>query len=205
VADLTPEQLAFFSAHGIPLSAVFDASGMRRSDYQRAMKEADKSFAFGVSRCRIGHQSLRTRAGHCIQCDHSRIAYMLGYDAPANIYIAGTLRGRLIKVGRSSDVAVRRQLLNSYRYGGQSDWQILASAHAPAAGRVEFEAHGRLARFSAAGHYEQGGQRHRCYELFECDFADAADAIRASLPNSVELVLRNQDRAENSFQFRPRP
>lgn len=201
MADLTDEQRTFLVAHAIPLSSVFDASGMRKPDYQRAMKEARKSFAFGVSRCLNGHHSIRTRAGHCIQCDHSRIAYMLRHDAQSTIYIAGSIRGRLIKVGCSSDVEVRRKLLNSYWYGGQFDWQILATAYTSAAGSVECAAHSRLAGFQVAGEYEQGGRRHKCYELFRCDFDVAADAVRASLPTNVELCIPDQGRASTAFRF----
>jgi hypothetical protein len=199
--ELTPEQLLFLRAHEVPLSSVFDASGMTKPNYQRAMKEAGKSFAYGVSRCLNGHQSIRTRAGHCIQCDHARIAYMLRHDAQLTIYIAGSARGRLIKVGCSSDVQVRRELLNSYWYGGQFDWRILATASPPAAGRVECEVHAKLARFQAAGDYVQGGRRHKCYELFRCNFDDAVEALRASLPRGIELSIPDSS-ATSAFQFR---
>jgi hypothetical protein len=202
MAELTPEQRTFLAARGIPLSCLFDASGMSKPDYQRAMKEAGKSFAYGVTPCIKGGHRLRTRAGHCIQCDHSKIAYMLRHDAPSTIYIAGSVRGRLLKVGCSNDVQVRRQLLNSYWYGGQFDWQILATAQTPSAGRVEFEVHARLARFHVSGEYVQGGKRRVCYELFRCDFEDAADAVRATLPAGITLRVPNLERATKAFRFR---
>lgn len=202
MAHLSPEQLLFLRVHGIPLSSMFDATGMRTSDYQRAMKEEGKSFAYGVTPCNKALHRLRTRAGHCIQCDHAKIAYMLRHDAKSTIYIAGSARGRIIKVGCSNDVHVRRQLLNSYSYGGQFDWRILATATTARAGRVECDAHARLWRFHAHGEYVQGGKRRTCYELFQCDFDDAAEAVRASLPDGVTLEVLDAERASVAFRFR---
>lgn len=202
MAELTQEQLAFLTVHGIPLSSVFDASGMRKPAYQAAMEELGKSFAFGVTPCNRAMHRLRTRAGHCIQCDHSKIAYMLRYDAAAYLYIAASLKGKLIKVGCSGDVEQRRGMLNAYRYGGQSDWQILAFADCPAAGRLEFAVHCKLARFQVPGGYYQGGKERRCYELFRCNFADARDAVKSELPEGVHLMVRHEDRALAEFAFR---
>jgi hypothetical protein len=203
MTELTDEQRAFLNTHGIPLSAMFDASGMRTAAYQRAMKEADKSFAYGVTPCiKAGHR-LRTRAGHCIQCDHSKIAYMLRYDGPANVYIGGSKRSEVLKIGSSGLVSERCMLLNSYRYGGHADWKMLAWAFTPAAGRVEFDIHNRLGRYSTSGEYVQGGVRRSCYELFRCNFTDALDALRASLPNGVEIKIPDERGAHEDYNFRP--
>ena len=202
MAELTPEQRAFLAAHGIPLSDMFDASGMRKSDYSEAMREAGKNFAFGVSACGKGAHTLRTRAGHCIQCDHAKIAFMIRHEAPANVYIGGSLRGEHIKVGSSGLVQERRMLLNSYRYGGHSDWGMLAWAFTPAAGRVEFDVHTKLARYSAPGEYWHGGVRRSCYELFKCNFDDALEALRDSLSDGVKITIPNEERAYVEYNFR---
>jgi hypothetical protein len=202
MAELTSEQRAFLAAHAIPLSAVFDASGMRRPDYQATMKGLGKSFAFGVTPCNRAMHTLRTRAGHCIQCDTSKIAYMLRYDATAFIYIAGSANGQLIKVGSSGDVHERRGILNGFRYGGQSDWQMLAFANCPSAGRVEFAVHAELSPFQVPGRYTQGGKERSCYELFRCDFADARDAVCSELPKGIDLKVFDEDRALREFAFR---
>lgn len=202
MSDLTREQLAFLAAHGIPLSAMFDASGMRKPDYQQTMRESEKSFAHGVTACSRGGHRLRTRAGHCIQCDHSKIAYMLRHEAPATVYIAASIRGQLMKVGSSGLVPERRMMLNAYRYGDQSDWQMLATACTPAAGRVECDVHAKLARYSVPGGYWQGGKRRSCYELFKCNLADALEALRTSLPDSIELTIADEGRSSTKFNFR---
>lgn len=126
MATLTDEQFKFLRSQNIPLSALFDATGMKKADYRLAMKSEEKSFAYGVTSCGKGEHTLRTRAGHCIQCNHSRIAYMLRHDARAYVYIAASAVGCLIKIGSSIDLAGRTDKLNRYQYGGQKDWQILA-------------------------------------------------------------------------------
>ena len=122
---LTSEQLHFLRQQKILLSTVFDASGMRTADYQQVMKAEGKSFAYGVTQCSKGGHALRTRKGHCIQCDHATIAFMLRHDKKAFVYIAASYGGRLIKVGSSEDVVRRERQLCDYRYGGQDDWHFL--------------------------------------------------------------------------------
>ena len=111
MAGLKPDQLSFLAAHGIPLGSVFDASGMRTADYQTVMKNLGKAFAYGVTPCNRALHTLRTRAGHCIQCDYSKIAYMLRFDATAFIYVAASTNGNLKKVGSSGDIYERRGML----------------------------------------------------------------------------------------------
>jgi hypothetical protein len=202
VAELSSEQRAFLAANGIALSTVFDATGMRKTDYQDAMEELGKSFAYGVTPCRRSMHTLRTRAGHCIQCDPAKIAFMLRYDSSGLVYIAGSEAGRLIKVGSSGDIEQRRGTLNDLCYGGQRDWQILASAKCGAAGRIEFAVHSKLAPFATSGHYFRGAKKQNCYELFRCDFVDAQDALKSELPDGSRLNVKDVERSTALFRFR---
>lgn len=202
MADLTDAQIAFLRSQYIPLSKVFDASGIAKADYQSAMKELGKCFAYGVSPCGKGGHTLRTRAGHCIQCDHSKIAYMMRHESRAFIYIAASASGRLIKVGSSINVADRHEKLNRYRYGGQNDWQIIATADCATAGKVELETHRRLAQFATEGDYERAGRRQRCYELFRCNFGDAREALEAALGRTGSVSVPDEARALAAFNFR---
>lgn len=203
MASLSIEQLSFLRGQRIPLSSVFDASGMSRAQYQVAMKAEGKSFAYGVPACAKGQHSLRTRAGHCIQCDHSKIAFMLRHDTRAYVYIAASHEGRLIKIGSSVDVRDRQEKLRQYEYGGQKDWQILAIANTPAAGRIEFEAHTKLAKSWAPGEYKRAGKTQQCYELFKCSFSEARDAVREALGDPALLKIDDERRAVAVFDFAP--
>lgn len=202
MADLSEAQIKFLRGQNIPLSSLFDATGIKKTDYQLAMKAEGKSFAYGVTPCNAAGHTLRTRAGHCIQCDHAKIAYMLRHDARAYIYIAASATGRLIKIGSSIDIADRRDKLNRYQYGGQNDWQVLATANSPAVGRAELQAHAKLARWSVLGEYVRAGKKQRCYELFRCNFSDARDALISALGKAAPLRIPDEERAMAAFNFR---
>lgn len=200
---LTLDQLRFLRDQRIPMGSVFDASGMRKMEYERTMAVQGLNFAFGVSPCRAAGHTLRTRAGHCIQCDHSKIAYMTRYEAPGFVYIAGSSTGRLLKVGTSINIADRNVKLNDYVYGGQRDWQIVATAFCAAAGKVEGAAQSKLARFAAEGSYTRAGRSQQCYELFRCPFHVAIDAVRSSLPKGETLNVPDQSHSSVSYGFAP--
>jgi hypothetical protein len=202
MASLSPDQLFFLQTQNIPLSSLFDASGMRTADYQAVMKAEGKSFAYGVAPCGSGGHTLRTRRGHCIECDHARIAFMLRHDKRAYVYIAASYAGKLIKIGSSGDVADRTKKLCEYLYGGYGDWQVLSTAATDAAGRIECNVHSRLAQYSVAGEYIRAGHRQNCYELFRCDFSDARDALLAALGSTAKIQTPNEARAESAFKFR---
>jgi len=201
VASLTQQQMSFLRSQNIPMSSLFDASGMKRTDYQSTMKAEGKSFAYGVTPCNAEGHTLRTRAGHCIQCDHSKIAFMLRSDAQAYIYIAASVAGRLIKIGSTIDISDRKDKLNRYKYGDQKDWQILASARNSQAGRVEAKVHTRLSQYWVPGEYYPAGKRQKCYELFRCNFTHARDALRAELGKASTVHIPEPERAEAAFQF----
>jgi len=65
----------------------------------RPRKRAKRSF----SAARAGREEhrLRTRAGHCVQCDIKKLAFLRRHTKPAFVYIAGSLSGRVLKIGSS--------------------------------------------------------------------------------------------------------
>src|SRR5215212_3101491 len=77
---------------------VFDARGMSQWLWKRRAKEAGKDIVLG-SPCRKSGHRLRTRAGHCVQCDPKKLAWVLRETACGQVYVAGSLEGRLIKIG----------------------------------------------------------------------------------------------------------
>jgi hypothetical protein len=146
MAKLSLEQIPFLHSQRISLRELFDASGMKKADYQSAMEDTGQHFAYGVTPCVRGGHALRTKAGHCIQCDTSKISYALRNSKNATVYIAGSTDHRIIKVGLTTDRARRLSQINEYKYGGSSDWEMLAWVQSATAGRVEFEAQNRLQR-----------------------------------------------------------
>jgi hypothetical protein len=179
---LDPEQLAFLSSQKVPLSVVFDATGMRKVDYAEAMKSGGFHFAYGTTPCGKGGHTLRTRAGHCIQCDTSKIAFQMRHRTPGHVYLAGSAKTNLFKVGTTNDLAVREWQLRDWRYGGAADWEVLLSSHVANAGAIEFGAQHRLRHRSEPGTYIRDGRTQGCYELFRCSYDEAREALIAVLP-----------------------
>jgi hypothetical protein len=195
MVELTQAQRAFLMSHHISSSMVFDATALSRSKYQPIMKKLEKSFAYGVTPC--GLDTLRSRAGHCIQCNTARIAFQMRHDKVGIIYIAGSFSSRLIKIGITKDLQQRLAILNHYSYGGADDWENLLWARVLNAGRIEADAHSTLSGFSIEGTYLREGRETECYELFRCSYKVSRDALVELFPANTKI---NADREERSIQ-----
>jgi len=182
MAELSPAQLEFLASQRVPTSMLFDATGMQKRDYALAMSETGTYFAFGVTPCAAGGHQLRTKAGHCIQCDTAKIAYALRHSKEGSVYVAYSEAAKLVKVGVASDLEDRLGKIRDYKYGGASDWNILCSAFAEEAGRLEFVVQDRLSRFRTKGSYIRAGRVQSCYELFSCEPSEAVETLALVAP-----------------------
>lgn len=171
--------MAFLRHHQIPLSKVFDASDHSRAEYQRVMRALDMLVAYGVTPCQRGGHTLRTRAGHCAQCNTAVLAYQLRNDGTGYVYIAYSKASRLVKVGTSGSPEARMASLNKFRYGGADDWEIHESVWCERSGEVEFAVHNALDAHRAPGQYMISSGMSECYELFSCAKSVAVKALRA--------------------------
>lgn len=184
--ELDDDQMAYLRWHDIPLDALLNAHGLSGNSLRRAMEAEGKYFAYNTNRCNRGHR-LKSRSGHCIQCRPACIAFLKRHFADGYVYIAGSMAGKLLKVGTTQDVRARSNHLNSLRYGGRGDWRVAAYSYTTNAGQVEGEAHVRLARHAFSGELRDNrGQR--CIELFRCDFAEAKLALEQSLGEPMTHV-----------------
>jgi len=195
MARLTEDQILWLKTQRILPNQMFDASGLSAKDRVTVMKEGGFNFYYGGAVCNSGGHSLRTKAGHCMQCDTSKIAFQSRSSSTGYVYLAGSPQTKLIKVGMSSDLSDRERKINEYIYGGARDWEILLYARTVDAGRCEFGAHGRLEAHRAEASYVRAGRSQRCYELFECGFLTAKAALIASLPVGTPVKVANEARA----------
>lgn len=171
--NLSASELLFILKHGISLSSIFDATGLRKKDYVDVMREGGFPFACGTSPCRAGGHRLRTRAGHCIQCDTSKIAYMLRWQSSGYVYIAYSESLSLTKIGFSLDFDERIRSLNSSMYGGVSDWSLIKHYYfEDDAGVAENLVHRELAEWRAELSCFSGSSLVSCREVYNCDHAD---------------------------------
>jgi hypothetical protein len=144
---------------------------------------------------------LRTKADHCIQCDTSKISYALRNRKNATVYIAGSTDNRIIKVGLTTDRGRRLYQINECKYGGASDWEMIAWVQSANAGRVEFEAQNRLRHYQREGSYVRNGRTQKCYELFNCSYRVAKKALIDSLPAGTAISTIDEGRLLAVYDF----
>ncbi|GJG96840.1 GIY-YIG nuclease family protein [Cupriavidus pauculus] len=175
MTQLTTEQLSFLRAQRISLSWVFDASGLSAAERKSVMSALSKKFYYGGASCKAAGHSLRTKSGHCIQCDTSKIAYELRSSASGHVYLAHSPSTGLIKIGYTQQHPQDRgQFLRNEAYGGIQDWDIKRLAVLDKdAGKKEFEIHQRLDRFQKPILYKKGAVVVECREIFSCDLSSA--------------------------------
>jgi hypothetical protein len=98
--NITEEQLVFLKENNIPLSKVFDATNQKREVYRKSMKALEKLIAINATPCsKYGH-TIRTRNGHCCQCNTASIAYIKRHYANGYVYIVGSQENKVLKVLR---------------------------------------------------------------------------------------------------------
>ena len=122
---LTGSERNFLASYGLGPDDVFDARGMSGRLWKRRIQEG-KAIALGTP-CRSEGHRLRTRAGHCVQCDPKKLVFQERNRAEQYVYIAGSLSAKLIKVGTCRDVAQREKQIRAERYGGANDWVVIFS------------------------------------------------------------------------------
>lgn len=178
MATLSSAQLQFLERQAIPLSRVFDASGMSKSEYQQVMSDLGMIVAFGVSPCREAGHTLRTRAGHCAQCNTAALAFVMRYDDRAEVYVACSSQIALTKIGAANGYQERMRSLNSQGYGGATDWNVNFHFECEKAGRVEFLAQQKLNQYRVTRAYVKTGRAVACQELFDCNVTLAVKAVK---------------------------
>ncbi len=148
------------------------------------MEEQGFYFYSGGARCAKGGHSLRTKAGHCIQCDTSKIAYQLRSAASGYIYLAYSAATSLVKIGFTKHHPQdRAKLLREQRYANADDWDVKKLAKLERdAGKIEFSLHAALEQYQRPITYSKtAGQIVECREVFACDLSTAFAAFQAAI------------------------
>lgn len=180
---LTKEQSEFIQRQGISLSQVFDATGLKKSQYQMQMDALGMEVAIGVSPCREAGHTMRSKAGHCVQCKTHHLAFQRRYSEDGIVYIAESKKLDLIKVGTSKNLESRIKNLRSYAYGGANDWEVVYSVFVSTAARVELDVQQALINSNVARSYFKDGFQVDCQELFSCASKVAIDLLNQLLQN----------------------
>jgi hypothetical protein len=165
--ELTAAELSFLSSQNLGPDDVFDARWKSQARWFREIKESGKTIALG-SPCRKAGHRLRSRKGHCVQCDTKILAFAGRYDLEQYIYIAGSKRARLIKVGVCGDLQQRLRQICAEKHGDAADWEILYALHMARAGEIEDIVLSRLSSYSVDEYYWKNGALQKSIEVRRC-------------------------------------
>lgn len=154
---------------------IIDATGLSADRRKTVMSTLQVPFYYGGTPCQAAGHTLRTKPGHCIQCDTAKIAYQLRSSATGHVYLAYSPKMGYIKVGYSRDHPQDRGLfLRNEAYGNIKDWDIKRIQHfANGAGKIEFKIHAQLESYQRSIHYYKGNDLVECREIFLCDLEHA--------------------------------
>ncbi|WP_296740390.1 GIY-YIG nuclease family protein [Mesorhizobium sp.] len=164
---LTREEVSFLQSQGLSSTDVFDTKGRSPRVVRDEARAAGKRILLGVPCQAAGHR-LRTRAGHCVQCDPSKIAYQQRTEVPGDVYLAVSSSLGWVKIGSTTNIAQRRYKINFDAYGGASDWKLVFFLRVSDHGRLELAAHAALSRFAVDAPYIKDGRKQVSRECFGC-------------------------------------
>lgn len=202
MGGLTSDQIKFLKNQNIHPKYVFDAEGLSKSEYRVIMKELNKLIAYNVSPCQREGHTLRTRSGHCCQCNTATIGFQKRNDSAGIVYIAGTLVGKLIKIGFSKAVEVRSKSLNRTKYAGFKDWKILYALKSKNAGRIETKANYLLHQYAFSNDYEHDGHWQDSYETYQCAYSKAKEFVKRSYQSEGYKVDIERNSSTKEYEFR---
>jgi hypothetical protein len=124
MAKLKTSELSFLRRVSVEAHLTYDVSGMTTAEWKNAMRALGKIIAFGATPCAAHGHRLRTRAGHCAQCNPANISYLKRMDTPGDVYVAWSKSSSFCKIGSALNAYEREVTLRKSRYGGASDWEI---------------------------------------------------------------------------------
>jgi len=198
--ELTTEELAFLRSQGLGPDDVFDARWMSQARWFREIKEAGKTVALGNPCRKAGHR-LRSRKGHCVQCDTKILAFAGRYDLKQYLYVAGSLSARLIKIGVCKDLLQRIRQICAERHGDARDWEVIYAVEIDRAGEIEDRILSRLGRYAIDSHYWKNGFLQQSIELRRCSISHAMEAMTAEI-DGKECYLAINWRDKSAYEFK---
>lgn len=197
--SLTNDEKSFLAHHNMSVDDVFDGRGLPKDEIKARTKELGKKIYIG-SPCSKGGHRLRTRSGgHCVQCNTSQIAYSSRHSESGYVYIAASLKQRLIKVGITKSISERDESLSvpGYKYAGLDDLRMLFWAKVEKYGEVESKVHSKLKQYQKIIPYQKGSDNQDAREIFQCSFSVAKAALDEELAGKVvgskKLLIANSN------------
>lgn len=178
MTKLTTVQIDFLKKIGVPINKTFDATGLSKGYYSKVMKERSLEVAYGVTPCAKGNHTLRTRAGHCLQCNSANIRFQNRHTEAGFLYLAKSKSGKIVKFGQTQDIYQRMSSLNESGYGGFIDWEIVLFANVIESGKIEKQIHTEIWHHRAHFEYLKDGRMQEAYEIFKLPLKKAKELFQ---------------------------
>jgi T5orf172 domain len=162
--NLTQSELLFLRSQNIDPDEVLDVRGQSSIYWKEKAKSGGYDFVLG-SYCRAGGHRLRTRAGHCIQCDTKKIAFIRRESKMSWVYMAVCEDKNVCKIGTTDDIYSRADSLSRECYGGYCDWVIVCAIMVANSGEIERNIHDIFRDQMIVGEYFKDGKYQSAREL----------------------------------------
>lgn len=202
MAELTNEQIRFLKEQKIDPKFVFNAEGLNRTQYRAIMKDLNKLVAYNTPPCKKEGHTLKTRSGHCCQCNTAVLGFQKRNDSAGIVYIAGSLKSRIIKVGFTKAVEIRSISLNYTKYAGCNDWKILYALNSKSAGKIETKSNSLLHAYASSRDYEHDGHWQDSYETYHCSYSKAKEFVeKAYSINKYEVEIEKNIKTDK-YEFK---
>lgn len=205
---LNKEQKDFMKKHQIPEDLLFDANGEGFSEeLKQNMSEANKVLAYNAVGCEANTDyNFINIEGDFVQGDTDKIPFALRTYKTGYIYIAGSIKAHLIKVGSSNEVKDRIKSLNisTAKSGGYDDWELLLQAKTTTLGKVERLFQQKLVEYKSSAQYEKHGKIQNGGELYRCSYNKAKEVLTAlEEEEKIEFTQINEKRhLLSEYQFK---
>lgn len=183
---LAESEQVFLRRLGYSPEAVFDARRMRAAHWKDAVRETNKVIVLGKP-CRAAGHRLRTRSGHCVQCDTSKLGFQNRYNSPGYVYVARSSTSGLVKIGTAQNIKIREQKLRYEQHAQADDWRILYAVKVKTGAKIEHKIFSTLARYRTSRSYVKEGKINEANELFKCSVATAIETLRSLISPSDTL------------------
>lgn len=125
-------------------------------------------------------------------------AFEARHYEPGYVYIAGSLSGRVLKIGSCLRASKQGQYLRTKRYGGIDDWIVLYHVWVEHRGMIEHDARRDLPR--VIRYYEKDGRMQRGREIVRCDFTVALNSLSKCLTDEQRAKAWRSPRSRE-FEF----
>jgi hypothetical protein len=204
ISEENPTLGEFIKRHKLDKSMLFDANKNQISSVYGQMKKLGKQFAYNTIPCYQGH-TYRDRKNHCLICETSRITFQLRNSSEGFVYIAGSVRKRMMKIGVTDKVFNRESSLNKSGYADTDDWKILYWFYSEKIGEIENEVKSKLKVHNTLVPFLKYSKEHKiAEEVFFCGFDRIFTALKEVIHENDVAISQELLKSDHIsfYQFR---